>query len=43
VIRIDTSGWRQYSIDYKRGLAQLTLEPGASVAEIALSHQMNTN
>ena len=43
MIRIDPSVWRQYSVEYKRRLAQLTLEPGALVAGIALSHQMNTN
>ena len=43
VIRIDTSGRRQYSVEYKRRLAQLTLEPGASVAGIALAHRLNAN
>lgn len=43
VIRIDSSGRRQYSVEYKRRLAELTLEPGASVAGIALRHQLNTN
>jgi len=43
VIRIDTSGRRQYSVEYKRHLAKLTLEPGASVAGIALRHRLNTN
>ncbi|MCP5452323.1 MAG: transposase [Gammaproteobacteria bacterium] len=43
VIRIDTSGRRQYSVEYKQRLAQLTLEPGASVAGIALQHRLNAN
>ncbi|MCC9004151.1 MAG: transposase [Candidatus Competibacter sp.] len=43
VIRIDSSGRRQYSVEYKRRLAELTLEPGVSVAGIALRHQLNTN
>ena len=43
VIRIDTSGRRQYSVEYKQRLAQLTLEPGASVAGIALRHRLNAN
>ena len=43
VIRIDSSGRRQYSVEYKRRLAQLTLEPGASVAGIALRHRLNAN
>ncbi len=42
-IRIDSSGRRQYSVEYKRRLAQLTLEPGASVAGIALRHRLNAN
>ena len=42
-IRIDSSGRRQYSVEYKRRLAQLTLEPGASVAGIALAHRLNAN
>ena len=29
--------------EYKRHLAKLTLEPGASVAGIALRHRLNTN
>ncbi|MEZ5575529.1 MAG: transposase, partial [Candidatus Competibacteraceae bacterium] len=36
-------GRRQYSVEYKRRLAQLTLEPGASVAGIALRHRLNAN
>jgi transposase len=43
VIRIDSSGRRQYSVEYKRRLAQLTLESGASVAGIVLRHRLNTN
>ena len=43
VIRIDSSGRRQYSIQFKQRLAQLTLKPGAPVAGIALRHRLNTN
>mgnify|MGYP001228390320 CR=1 FL=1 len=43
VIRIDTSGRRQYSVTYQQRLAQLTLEPGTSVAGIALRHQLDTH
>ncbi len=43
VIRVDASGRRQYSVEFKRRLAQLALEPGASVAGIALAHRINAN
>lgn len=43
VIRIDSSGRRQYSLEFKRQLAKLALEPGASVAGIALAHRINAN
>lgn len=43
VIRVDASGRRQYSVEYKRRLAKLALEPGASVAGIALAHRINAN
>lgn len=41
VIRVDASGRRQYSVGYKQHLATLALEPGASVAKIALAHEIN--
>ena len=40
---MDASGRRQYSVEFKRRLAKLALEPGASVAGIALAHQINAN
>ena len=43
VIRVDASGRRQYSPEFKRRLARLALEPGASVAGIALAHRINAN
>lgn len=43
VIRVDASGRRQYSVEFKRRLAKLALEPGASVAGIALAHRINAN
>ncbi|MBK8508119.1 MAG: transposase [Candidatus Competibacteraceae bacterium] len=43
VIRVDASGRRQYSLEFKRRLAKLALEPGASVAGIALAHRINAN
>lgn len=43
VIRIDSSGRRQYSLEFKRRLAKLALESGASVAGIALAHRINAH
>ena len=43
VIRMDASGRRHYSVKFKRRLARLTLEPGASVAGIARAHRINAN
>ena len=43
VIRVDASGRRQYSVEFKWRLARLALEPGASVAGIALAHRINAN
>jgi transposase len=34
---------RRFSEDFRRGLVQMTLVPGASVAKIALEHRLNTN
>jgi transposase len=34
---------RRYSLDFKRQILKETLEPGASVAGVALRHGMNTN
>jgi transposase len=34
---------REYSEDFKRRLVMLTLEPGASVSQIAQRHGLNTN
>src|SRR5262245_20892220 len=34
---------RRFSEDFRRGLVQRTLMPGASVAKIALEHQLNAN
>lgn len=38
-----TPGRRRFSPEFKRHLVELTLRPGASVAEIALAHQLNVN
>ena len=40
---MDASGRRQYSEEFKRRLAKMALEPGASVAGIALAHRINAN
>jgi transposase len=34
---------RRFTEDFRRGLVQMTLVPGASVAKIALDHRLNTN
>jgi transposase len=34
---------RQFSAEFKRHLVDLTLAPGASVAGVALAHQLNAN
>lgn len=34
---------RRYSADFKRRLVEQSLQPGASVAAIALAHQLNAN
>jgi transposase len=34
---------RRFSEDFRRGLVQRTLAPGASVAKIALEHRLNAN
>ena len=34
---------RRFSEDFRRGLVQMTLVPGASVAKIALEHRLNAN
>ena len=34
---------RRFSEDFRRGLVQKTLVPGASVAKIALEHRLNAN
>jgi transposase len=34
---------RRFSEEFRRGLVQKTLVPGASVAKIALEHRLNAN
>ena len=34
---------RRFSEDFRRGLVQRTLAPGASVAKVALEHRLNAN
>jgi transposase len=34
---------RRYATDFKRRLVRMSLAPGASAAQIALKHQINTN
>ncbi len=35
--------YRQHSLEFKRALVELALQPGASVARIAREHNLNTN
>jgi len=43
VVGIDVLGRRTYTVEFKRRLVELALEPGASVAGIALAHRINAN
>ncbi len=40
---VSATGRRRFSPEFKRHLVELTLLPGASVAGIALAHQLNAN
>lgn len=42
-VRVNHSGRRTFSPDYKAELVEQCLAPGASVAAIALSHRINAN
>jgi transposase len=42
-LRPEAAKRRTYSEAYKRQVVELTLVPGASVAKIALDHQLNAN
>jgi transposase len=42
-VRVDRRGRKRRSIVEKRSIVQLTMEPGASVAEIARAHGVNAN
>ncbi|NVI83473.1 transposase [Janthinobacterium sp. BJB401] len=44
IISANTRGhYRQRSLEFKRALAALSLEPGVSVARIAREHGVNAN
>ena len=43
VVGVDVLGRRKYTVEFKRRLARMALEPGASVAGIALAHRINAN
>jgi transposase len=40
---VGPTGRRRFTPEFKRHLVELTLHPGASVAGIALAHQLNAN
>lgn len=42
-VRVDRRGRKRRSVTEKLAIVQLTLEPGASVAEIARAHGVNAN
>lgn len=42
-LRVDTRGRKRRSVAEKLSIVQLTMEPGASVAEIARTHGVNAN
>lgn len=43
VVAMDTLGRRRFAPEFKRERVERTLQPGASVAGIALAHQINAN
>jgi transposase len=43
VVAIDTLGQRRFAPEFKRKRVERTLQPGASVAGIALAHQINAH
>jgi transposase len=42
-VTVGPTGRRRFTPEFKRHLVELTLHPGASVAGIALAHQLNAN
>jgi transposase len=42
-VSASATGRRRFTPEFKRHLVELTLHPGASVAGIALAHQLNAN
>jgi transposase len=42
-VRVDRRGRKRRSVSEKLSIVQLTMEPGASVAEIARTHGVNAN
>ncbi|KAA6459569.1 transposase [Acidobacteria bacterium AB60] len=42
-VRVDTRGRKRRSVAEKLSIVQLTMDPGASVAEIARTHGVNAN
>ncbi|WP_434129686.1 IS66-like element accessory protein TnpA [Methylocaldum sp. GT1BB] len=43
VVAMDTLGRRRFAPEFKRERVERTLQPGASVAGIALAHRINAN
>lgn len=42
-VRVNRTGRRTYSAEYKRGVVQECGEPGVSVARVAMTHAINAN
>jgi transposase len=43
IVSVGVTGRRRFTPEFKRQIVELTLQPGASVAGIALAHQVNAN
>ncbi|MBS1247148.1 MAG: transposase [Proteobacteria bacterium] len=42
-VRVNRTGRRTYTLDYKREIVRQCLKPGVSVAAVALAHGINAN
>jgi transposase len=42
-VRVNRTGRRTYTLDYKLGVVRQCSEPGVSVAAVALAHRINAN
>ena len=42
-VRVNRTGRRTYTLEYKLGIVRQCIEPGVSVAAIAMTHRINAN